>query len=107
MDNEIETIIFDLGNYASNENPRRDEHNTIIPFSLHYTDANLLFSYICELEEENKKLKELNVCVGCDNNTDYKSRNEKALEVINGYFTEGFDDEYDMLNNIQDKLKGE
>lgn len=56
MDREIETIVFDLGNYASNEKPQRNEHNTIIPFSLHYTDANLLFSYICELEEENKAL---------------------------------------------------
>ncbi len=58
MKQEIEAIILDLGNYASNEKPQRNEHNVIIPFSLHYTDANLLFSYICELEEENKKLKE-------------------------------------------------
>ena len=58
MNSEIETIINDLGNYASNEKPQRNEHNVIIPYSLHYTDANLLFSYICELEEENKKLKE-------------------------------------------------
>lgn len=58
MNSEIETIIFDLGNYASNDKPQRDEHNVIIPFSLHYIDANLLFDYICELEEENKKLKQ-------------------------------------------------
>ncbi len=59
MNSEIKAIILDLGNYASNEKPQMDEHNAIIPYSLHYTDANLLFSYICELEEENKKLKEV------------------------------------------------
>lgn len=37
---------------------------------------------IKELEEENKTLKELNVCVGCDNNIDYKSRIDKAIEYI-------------------------
>ena len=58
MKQEIEAIILDLGNYASNDKPQINEHNVIIPFSLHYTDANLLFGYICELEEENKKLKE-------------------------------------------------
>ena len=35
-----------------------------------------------ELEEENNTLKELNVCVGCDNNPDYKSRIDKAIEYI-------------------------
>ena len=37
---------------------------------------------IKELEEENKTLKELNVCVGCDNNPDYKTRIDKAIEYI-------------------------
>jgi cell shape-determining protein MreC len=37
---------------------------------------------IKELEEENKTLKELNVCVGCDNNPDYKSRIDKAIEEL-------------------------
>ena len=37
---------------------------------------------IKELEEENKTLKELNVCVGCDNNPDYKTR-IKELEEEN------------------------
>lgn len=37
---------------------------------------------IKELEEENKTLKELNVCVGCDNNPDYKTRINKAIEFI-------------------------
>jgi len=63
MKQKIKAIINDLGNYASNEKPQRNEHNVIIPFSLHYTDANLLFGYICELE-------------------DYKQRIDKALEYI-------------------------
>ena len=37
---------------------------------------------IKELEEENKTLKELNVCVGCNNNPDYKSRIDKTIEYI-------------------------
>ena len=37
---------------------------------------------IKELEEENERLKELNVCVGCNNNPDYKSRIDKAIEYI-------------------------
>ena len=37
---------------------------------------------IKELEEENKTLKELNVCVGCNNNPDYKTR-IKELEEEN------------------------
>ena len=36
-----------------------------------------------ELEEENKTLKELNVCVGCNNNPDYKTRINKAVEYNN------------------------
>jgi hypothetical protein len=38
--------------------------------------------YINDLKEENKTLKELNVCVGCDNNPDYKSRIDKAIDYI-------------------------
>jgi len=37
---------------------------------------------IKELEKENKTLKELNVCVGCNNNPDYKSIIDKAIEYI-------------------------
>ena len=32
--------------------------------------------------QENQKLNELNVCVGCNNNPDYKLRCEKAIEYI-------------------------
>ncbi len=42
--------------------------------------------YINDLKEENKTLKELNVCVGCDNNPDYKSRIDKAIEYIEKLF---------------------
>jgi len=41
-----------------------------------------LIDKIKELEEENKQLKELNVCVGCNNNPSYKSRIDKAIEYI-------------------------
>ena len=34
-----------------------------------------------DLQKENEILKEQNVCVGCNNNPDYKSRNEKAREI--------------------------
>ena len=37
---------------------------------------------IKELEEENERLKELNVCVGCNNNPDYKSRIDEAIKYI-------------------------
>ena len=43
---------------------------------------NKLLDYITNLQEENKTLKELNICVGCNNNPDYKSRNEKAIKYI-------------------------
>ena len=49
---------------------------------------------IKELEEENKTLKELNVCVGCDNNPDYKTR-IKELEEEN----ERLKAEVDLLND--------
>jgi hypothetical protein len=76
MNSEIKAIILDLGNYASNEKPQRNEHNVIIPFSLHYTDANLLFDYICELEEENEKLRKL-----CDSRYKYGSDMEGKYVV--------------------------
>lgn len=34
------------------------------------------------IEEENKMLKELNVCVGCEDNPTYKARIDKAIEYI-------------------------
>lgn len=42
----------------------------------------IVLDYINELQEENRTLKELNVCVGCNNNPDYKSRNDKAIDYI-------------------------
>ncbi len=75
MNSEIKAIINDLGNYVSNDKPQIDEHNIIIPYSLHYTDANLLFSYICELEEENKKL----VITNCKY---LQQRIDKAIEYM-------------------------
>jgi len=34
------------------------------------------------LQEAIKVAQEFNICVGCNNNSDYKSRNEKAIEYI-------------------------
>lgn len=45
-------------------------------------DLNKLLDYITNLQKENERLKELNICVGCENNPDYKSRIDKALEII-------------------------
>lgn len=60
---------------------------------------------ITNLQEENKQLKELNVCVGCNNNPDYKSRNEKYKKVINE-IKEKIDDYfgYDYKNESQARL---
>ena len=37
---------------------------------------------LIQLQKENEILKELNVCVGCNNNTDYKSRIDKAIKCV-------------------------
>lgn len=58
-----------------------------------------LGNYIKELEEENKTLKELNVCVGCDNNPDYKSRIDKAID----YIIERYDYQSHALTHTFDK----
>lgn len=68
-------------------------YNKEIPDELHvvFSDRHYAKTYyelmklkerIEELEEENKTLKELNVCVGCNNNPDYKSRIDKAIEIL-------------------------
>lgn len=38
-----------------------------------------------ELKKENEKLKELNICVGCENNPDYKSRCKRANKIITDF----------------------
>jgi chromosome segregation ATPase len=89
-------------------------------------ESSKLRDKIKELEEENKTLKELNVCVGCDNNPDYKSRIDKAIEYIDkleidedGNSQYGsysiFEEDYsnknisidEMLFKMKDILKGE
>lgn len=72
----------------------RDCNDGSVFKELNLSTIETLIDCITNLQEENRQLKE------------YEKRNNNALKVINGYFTEGFDDEYDMLNNIQDKLKG-
>ena len=51
-------------------------------FTINVKKLNSILDYIDELEEENKTLKELNVCVGCNNNPDYKSRIDKAIKYL-------------------------
>ena len=53
-----------------------------------------------KLEEENRILKELNVCVGCNNNLDYKSRIDKAIKLLEeDYFEDG------SGNNVEEVIK--
>ena len=91
MKQEIDAIILDMGNYASNDKPRLDENGIIVPFFLHYTDANLLMGYISELEEENKKLKQAL---------------EEAQQLFNSKYFGLLITDYDKLNEIFDKALG-
>lgn len=59
-----------------------------------------LSDYITNLQKENRTLKELNACVGCNNNPDYKSRIDKAVEYIKEYC---IDDEFYI--NLTNKEK--
>lgn len=59
-----------------------------------------LKDYITNLQEENEILKELNICVGCENNPDYKLRCEKAINFINK--TKGF-----IFNEYEEIITGE
>ena len=56
-----------------------------------------------ELEEENKTLKELNVCVGCDNNPDYKTR-IKELEEENERLKAKLELEEDNRHYLNNKI---
>jgi len=49
---------------------------------------------LCEYAEENETLKNLNVCVGCDNNPSYKARIDKAVEYIEKYKKFGMGEEW-------------
>ena len=69
---------------------------------------NKLEAKIKELEKENKVLKELNVCVGCEDNPTYKARIDKAIEYIENNELICFID-YDtkkFKNELLDILKG-
>ena len=57
---------------------------------------------LCEYAEENETLKNLNVCVGCDNNPSYKARIDKAIEYIKNENTERFNNPtYEFALNIR------
>ena len=62
-----------------------------------------------KLEKENKVLKELNVCVGCEDNPSYKSRIDKAIEYIEKNWIEYSDFQYvdndDELNIDCESIK--
>ena len=69
-------------------------------FTINVKKLNSILDYIDELEEENKTLKELNVCVGCNNNPDYKSRIDKAIKLLKeDYFEDG------SGNNVEEVIK--
>ena len=51
-------ITNSIGDYASIQHLPKDEEGVIIPYQLGNTDANLLYAYICQLEEENECLKQ-------------------------------------------------
>ena len=69
-------------------------------FTINVKKLNSILDYIDELEEENKTLKELNVCVGCNNNPDYKSRIDKAIKLLEeDYFEDG------SGNNVEEVIK--
>ena len=71
MKDEIKEILDRINNYPEKL------------YCLNENEKHLLLDYITNLQEENERLKELNVCVGCNNNPDYKSRNEKAKSLTN------------------------
>ena len=52
-------------------------------FNMNKKYMNKLEAKIKELEEENKVLKELNVCIGCEDNPTYKARIDKAIRILN------------------------
>ena len=90
-----------------------DKHNRC-DYLLEHSEITYLLEYIKELEEENKELKELNVCVGCNNNPNYKSRIDKAIEYIRSEYTITDDDVYlalyssdGTLGKLEKILKGE
>ena len=69
-------------------------------FTINVKKLNSILDYIDELEEENRILKELNVCVGCNNNLDYKSRIDKAIKLLEeDYFEDG------SGNNVEEVIK--
>ena len=45
-------------------------------------DSEMIYKDYYDLKQENESLKELNVCVGCNNNPDYKQRIDKAINML-------------------------
>lgn len=68
-------------------------------------DIDNLDDFNRHLLNENKQLKELNVCVGCKNNPNYKQRCEKAIEYIKQK-TQEVDFDNDRLINVLNILQG-
>ena len=65
-----------------------------------------LLDYITNLQEENKVLKELNVCVGCKNNLSLQERIDKAIELLNRHDIDTGDIYYKYNNRfVKSELK--
>ena len=77
MKDEIKEILDNLQRVAD----RKCYPEDILDGSI----AKKWVDYITNLKEENESLKELNVCVGCNNNPDYKQRIDKAIEYIHNH----------------------
>ena len=98
---EIETLL----DYIINLKKEVRINNDLIPYFKNNEKS--LKKQITALQKENEALKELNVCVGCNNNPDYKTRIDKASDMLVCAY--GGNDDYYMerIKKAQKILKGE
>ena len=80
MNNEIKEILAYFEEYIKITDMHDSEP------MLNWKDLKIVLDYITNLQEENRILKELNICVGCNNNPDCKLRIDKAIEKIHDMY---------------------
>lgn len=104
---EIKEILDGFKEYASNENPKK-ENNVITPLKLGYVDTILLLDYITNLQEEVEDLRESDWAwhqtLKVQNKREYRSKFLKEFQQE--YNTNTFPD-YDEIYKRYDKLKEE